>query len=291
MMIDTFIKQHHLPASFKISAQEHFISLAEQIFSLATQEKKTLFIGVNGCQGSGKSTLTAFITHYLTKQYSLAVVNLSLDDFYLSRNQRQTLAKSIHPLLVTRGVPGTHNIELLSKTLANLKAGNPTLLPRFNKSTDDIEPKNNWIDSPDVVDVVLLEGWCWGVSAQKGHDLTEPINELEQYKDATNHWRNYVNQQLANQYQPLYQYMDKWLMLQAPSFECVFNWRWQQEELLASSLKSKNNRVMSEAEIYDFIQYFQRITEHALTTFGQHADLVFKLNLQREIYQSIGKFI
>ena len=51
---------------------------------------------------------------------------MSLDDFYLPRAERVDLAKSIHPLAITRGPPGTHDVETLVD-----------VIKKFNKALDD----------------------------------------------------------------------------------------------------------------------------------------------------------
>ena len=84
------------------------------------KNKKTLMI--SGSQGSGKSTMSLQIKKYFKKYYSKNVVILSIDDFYLSIHQRKLLSKKYKTnLFETRGVPGTHNLKLLSQTIRNLK--------------------------------------------------------------------------------------------------------------------------------------------------------------------------
>ena len=50
--------------------------------------------------------------------FALGVAVLSLDDLYLTRAQRQRLALDVHPLLATRGPPGSHDLAHLVKVLA-----------------------------------------------------------------------------------------------------------------------------------------------------------------------------
>ena len=155
---------------------------------------------------------------------------MSLDDFYLTGAKRQQLAREVHPLLATRGVPGTHDIAALKQILKQLKTKQIGFtIPRFNKATDEPYPESQWpiIDTP--ADIILLEGWCWGVKPQTDEQLAAPVNELELKHDTDGLWRHYVNKQLKSYYQPLYKAMDFWLALQAPSFDCVYKWRLEQE--------------------------------------------------------------
>ncbi len=216
------------------------------------------------------------------------MVNISLDDFYLSKAQRANLAKTIHPLLATRGVPGSHDIDLLAKTLTSLKKAQPNIrLSRFNKATDDLYPNDEWLAAPNNIDIVLLEGWCWGVVAQAAEKLLTPVNNFEKEQDNDAAWRTYVNQQLVQNYQPLYSLMNCWLMLKAPSFNCVENWRWQQEEKLAKT--SQGAGVMSKAQVHNFIQYYQRLTEECLTTLPKQCDWVLELDENRQIQKVLDK--
>ncbi|UAA40688.1 kinase [Paraneptunicella aestuarii] len=248
---------------------------------------KPLFIGVNGCQGSGKSTLSDFLHRYFSQEKGLSSVVMSLDDFYFDRNTRATLANSIHPMLQTRGVPGTHDTEKMHDVLTTLKQSKTTTIavPRFNKAQDNPYPESQWSQLSSPVDIVIMEGWCWGVEAQSDEQLQQPVNELESQQDMDGTWRKYVNQCLKNDYEPLYALMDYWVMLKAPAFSQVFKWRCEQEHKLAASLaETSNTKVMSDAQIWDFIQYYQRLTEHGLNTLPPTCDKVFELGNDRSIH-------
>jgi D-glycerate 3-kinase len=284
-MLSAFIKQHKLPDEFSDTVRLHYQPLAERILAQFKKNNTPYFVGINGCQGSGKSTLTDFLAEYLTAQHPLNVVVMSLDDFYLTGEKRQQLAANIHPLLATRGVPGTHDMATLEHVLLQLKTKKIGFsIPRFNKATDEPYPKEQWtvVDKP--IDIILLEGWCWGVKPQTEEQLRSAINELELQYDAKGEWRNYVNQQLSEAYVPLYKSMDFWLALQAPSFDCVYKWRLEQEQKLqARNIDLANSKVMSPAEILNFTQYFQRLSVQSCTTIAQSADAIFYLDYARQI--------
>lgn len=285
-MLTSFIKQHHLPDTFEQTAHRYYQPIAEQLVRDYKASLTRLFVGVNGCQGSGKSTLSAFLAAYISEKYQLNVLVMSLDDFYLSSDQRQQLAQSIHPLLATRGVPGTHDTAAMAEVFQKIANNSSDFaIPKFNKATDEPFEPSKWQHIQQSVDIVLFEGWCWGVKAQSPMQLQAPINALEKTQDPDGVWRNYVNQQLSEYYQPLYQYINYWLVLQAPSFECVYQWRLEQEQKLAknSQANSSNNKVMTPAQVLDFIQYFQRLTEHGLNTLRQSANALLTLDSQRNI--------
>ncbi len=298
-MLVNFIKKHSLSKRFCDTANDFYIPLADKLAKdyqqqLKRQDNSTFFVGINGCQGSGKSTLVEFLAGYLNEQFGLSVVVLSLDDFYLGKTQRQHLAKQYHPLFKTRGVPGTHDVKLLTSVLAQLKnskrSNKAICLPHFDKAQDNPLPMKNWLTVTSGVDIVLFEGWCWGIPAEKLDNLSLPINALEAEHDQQGTWREQVNHSLLHDYQPLYDYMDTWLMLKAPSFDVVFQWRLEQEQKLAKANINKVNTsgVMSTADVNEFIQFFQRLTIHGLNVLPTKVDILFELGKNREIIASRG---
>jgi len=288
-MINKFINKNKLSNDFKKMAEDYFVPLAKEIRAHQTSAKKTYCVGINGSQGSGKSTLSAFLKDYLTETYDLYVVVMSLDDFYLSRTERQLVAADVHPLFTTRGVPGTHNTYQAKTVLLDLKQHRPTTIPRFDKATDNPHPTAAWTQVSCAADVVIFEGWCWGVEAQPPEQLIQPVNEFEATEDKNADWRNHANLQLSLHYQPLYSSMDMWVMLKASSFEDVYAWRLEQEQKLSFNTvtgepgETASSGIMNGPQIQRFIQHYQRLTEHALKTLPSTCDHVFELNSERSI--------
>ncbi len=297
-MIRNFIKQHNLDDKFVKTARQYFQPLADNLVRLRSKKRQEqsesnnqpYFIGLNGCQGSGKSTLADFLQMYLLRKYQLSAAVLSLDDFYLATKEREQLAKTLHPLFRTRGVPGTHKIDLLGQTLKSLASINlpkqVVKLPRFNKALDEPVSQALWPKVSAQLDFVIVEGWFWGVPIQQEGELAVAVNALEKNQDKQGTWRKAVNDFLEN-YQHLYLYMDYWLMLKAPNFDCVYQWRLEQEmklheRYLQNNLREKN-AIMSAEKVRVFIEYFQRLTESSLAYMPSFSDKVFYLNPQREI--------
>jgi len=283
MDIHGFLTTHQLPSSYAETAQKWFTPLCEQLLKHQEGATKPFIVGINGSQGSGKSTLTSFIEYYLSSVHGKQVVSLSIDDFYFDQSQRNALAIKVHRLLATRGVPGTHNIPLALDTLRNLDSGSRTLLPRFDKATDNPFPTEQWpviVSSPDFI---ILEGWCVGATPQSQSELKPPINHLEEVEDPLGIWRSFVNTELAGDYQTLFAKIDYRIMLKAPSFDCVYQWRLEQEHKLAKKAAKNSTGVMSDEEVANFVQHYQRITEHALRQLPKKSDTVFYLDETRTI--------
>jgi D-glycerate 3-kinase len=226
---------------------------------------------------SGKSTLADYLCTSTAEQQGSQCVALSLDDFYLTREQRIELARDVHPLLATRGVPGTHDIPLAMATIKSLIMGqDETLITRFDKSTDDRYPVQDCLTLSGPVGLIILEGWCVGAKPQSDEALETAINRLEQQEDTQGLWRVYSNNALAGTYQRLFEMADSLVMLRAPSFDSIFKWRLEQERKMSMPL-------MDEAEILRFIQHYQRLTEHCLLEIPKRADHLFQLNSERQI--------
>ena len=281
-----FLADHALSSTYRETAERWFAPLIDQVRTLREREDRTLFVGINGCQGSGKSTLAAFICRALAEQGGLRAVSMSLDDFYLTQLDRQALAKKVHPMLATRGVPGTHDVDLMRSTFAALtsKSGE-VYVPRFDKAADDRTKIEQWHRIGAPVDVVIWEGWCLGLDPEPEDRLETAVNALEAEEDPTGVWRKYANTALQT-YQPLFQQVDYWIMLAAPNFDCVWRWRCEQEAKLEAALgDTRASKVMSPGEIARFVQFYQRLTEWSLDSIPQRMHLLYQLDEQRQIKQ------
>ena len=289
------IKAHKLPTAYADIVNQWLSPIAHDIAKAANAPKKnknerSFVLGVQGTQGSGKSTASEFIQLLLQTEYQLTAVVLSIDDFYLTIAERETLSQTVHPLLKTRGVPGTHDVDLAIQTikqLAQLTVNQSTLIPRFEKAIDDRAPQESWSTFTGPVDVIILEGWCIGLKPEQSDNLTTPVNSLESQEDATGEWRQFANVNLSGQYQELFSLIDKQLVLNAPSFDCVYQWRVTQEHKLIERIKqtgaSSNIKTLSDDDVKRFISHYERLTNHALKTMPKHADWCLWLSAEQTI--------
>ena len=263
---DNYSRQHKL--SLSADYPNVLYAVASWIQSVP---QRPLTIGISGAQGSGKSTFAKLLAELLSRHLNQSAKVLSLDDFYHTRSCRQTLARNIHPLLAVRGVPGTHDIDLMARVIFDLLQGLRAAIPVFDKSADD---RRGFITSAlDPPAVLLLEGWCWGARACHEKDLKTAINALEADKDKGGIWRRYVNDQLKS-YQRLFT-TDLTIFLKVPDFQSVINWRWAQEQRISPSAHRMTRRAIAR-----FVMHYERITQRMLIEQPGRADVTLALDRQ-----------
>lgn len=285
-LIQQLLTEERLPESYAEDAKLWLLPFIEEVRAKVGQQNGSPWLlGINGAQGTGKTTLCKLIKSCLESE-GLAVLVLSIDDFYLSKAARKELAGEVHPLLATRGVPGTHDtaqlISLIS-ALQNQTLNQPLLLPLFDKASDDVVPQNQCPRVEHPVDLIILEGWFVGVLPECDAAMAAPINHLESEEDQEGIWRHYVNHCLARDYVPIFERLDELLLLKAPSFELVYEWRGLQEQKLRDSSASGSAGVMTEHQLQRFIQHYERLTRHGLSTLPAYADVVFTLDEEHRI--------
>jgi D-glycerate 3-kinase len=274
--LEAFIAEEGLPESFRATWEFVCRPLADRAGRLRQVRRRTAVIGLCGPQGSGKSTIAA-ATARLLEARGRSAVAVSLDDFYLPRGERERLAKEVHPLLVTRGPPGTHDPAMAAFAIDQLRSAGKVTLPAFDKASDTRLPRGRWRTVPSPVDVIIFEGWCVGARAQGSAALAQPVNELERTEDPDGIWRTWVNDQLDGPYQQLFGKLHDLVLLQPPGFEVVAGWRAEQE----AKLKARTGEGMDEAELERFVAHYERLTRWILAEMPERADWVVPLAADR----------
>jgi D-glycerate 3-kinase len=255
--------------------------LLDQYAGRIARSRRPYILGLSGLQGSGKSTL-ARVMKAKAEARGWATEVLSLDDFYYARSDREALAKDVHPLLRSRGVPGTHEIELMMSVLAALPQASdrlPVSHPRFDKGRDTRFSPSRWPRITRPPKLVIVEGWALGIRPQLQAALARPVNELERKEDPDGSWRHWVNKQLRG-YQPLWRKFDALIVLQAPGWEIVRRWRGEQEQDL---LARHAPLAMDAPALERFLAHFERLSRHALATLPTLADTCVEYDDDRHV--------
>jgi D-glycerate 3-kinase len=286
-VIDKLLRAEGLPAAYRQTVDAVHRPVAKVIAQRHAGLGRPMVVGLCGAQGGGKSTMSLFLKALLDAD-GLSTAVLSLDDLYLTRPEREALGGAVHPLLRTRGVPGTHDTGLGLALIDILTDGAAAevSLPRFDKAEDTRAPSQTWPRVQAPVDVLLFEGWCVGAAPEADEALIPPINALERDQDADGRWRRSVNDRLKTDYAHLFARIDLLALLQAPSFEAVLGWRALQERKLAERVAREGGDgqgVMSPAGIADFLMHYQRLTEHILREMPDRADIVMPMTVDQRI--------
>lgn len=273
--LQALIEREGLPPGYAEVVGQWWQPLAQQIAGQARLRHRPLLVGINGSQGSGKSTMSTFVAELLRQGFGLKTAVISLDDLYLTRAERQRLAAAVHPLLATRGVPGTHDVALGLRAIRTALTGEGMVrLPRFDKSTDERAAEELWPEVRAPLDILLFEGWCIAAEPSPAADLLQPLNQLEAEEDANGRWRSYVNAQLEGPYRALFDSLDLGIMLRAPDFEQVASWRLKQEHKLIA----RTGRGMDDAAVRRFVMHYERITRRMLAQPPARMDVIFDLD-------------
>ena len=256
------------------------IPLSVYINFLPNQDKPYL-ICFTGGQGSGKTTLSNFIQLVLKQVYKRTPVGFSIDDIYKTKEERETLAKTIHPLCKVRGVPGTHDIQMGLHTLDSLFQAKPstlTAIPAFSKPLDQHLPRDQWQIFKGKPDYIFFDAWCGGAKPIDEVNWIPPMNTLEKEKDPDGIWSQWSNRELAGDYQELFNRFDLLIMIKVPNMEHVYESRWLQETVLEKTIidPELKKKIMTREEVYRFVMHYERLTRYILEEIPKFADIVIE---------------
>ncbi|KAK5737146.1 hypothetical protein LTR17_006929 [Elasticomyces elasticus] len=243
-----------------------------QQYESKNEKPPPFFVGLNGVQGAGKTTLVTTLSKTLSSPpHNLRTVVLSIDDLYLPHSEQEALAKSHpkNPLVQHRGQPSTHDIKLgvrLFEALANRETN--IKLPSYDKSafsgSGDRRPESEWetvnADGQPPVEVVVFEGWCVGFrplsDAEVQRKWQAAKSEYEKKGDG------YLGQlgklQLENvqfvnarlrEYDALTDRFGAFMHIDAEDTQYVYAWRQEQE----AALRAAEGTGMTEEQVMNFV--------------------------------------
>ena len=267
---------------------DFWLPLALQLIAWRKIQTQPLIQGFLGGQGTGKTTLTTMLSLILEHQ-GYRTVSLSIDDLYKTYADRQQL--QIHdPRVDRRGPPGTHDLDLGVQVLTALKQGQtPVELPRFDKSAWQGAGDRTTPETITGADIVLFEGWLVGVRpiAPTTFDTAPP--PILTAADRT--FARDMNDRLKA-YAPLWDLLDRLIVLYIPDYRLSLQWRKQAEH----DLIAQGKPGMTDAAIAEFVTYFWRSLHPdlfitPLIQQPQTVDLVIEINadhLPAKIYRPVN---
>jgi D-glycerate 3-kinase len=261
-----------------------YIPISFWINNKCKKKGRTLILGLSGSQGSGKTMVTGILQIILKKFFKKNIYIISIDDFYKTLRDRNRMSQQKHSLFKTRGVPGTHDINLIKNFFISVKRKKfkKIKLPKFNKSIDDRSKKNYWHNINKRPEIIILEGWCVGAKPQIISSLRKPVNILERHEDKDLIWRKYANEKLKKEYKEIFAMIDYFIFMKVPNFKMVFKWRLLQESKLKKKFHYKK-KIMTYSAIKRFIMFYQRITLQMMKDLSKSASIVLLLKKNHEI--------
>ena len=261
-----------------------YIPISFWINNKCKKKGRTLILGLSGSQGSGKTMVTGILQIILKKFFKKNIYVISIDDFYKTLRDRNRMSQQKHSLFKTRGVPGTHDINLIKNFFISVKRKKfkKIKLPKFNKSIDDRSKKNYWHNINKRPEIIILEGWCVGAKPQIISSLRKPVNILERHEDKDLIWRKYANEKLKKEYKEVFAMIDYFVFMKVPNFKMVFKWRLLQESKLKKKFHYKK-KIMTYSAIKRFIMFYQRITLQMMKDLSKSASIVLLLKKNHEI--------
>ncbi|KAH0544304.1 hypothetical protein FGG08_001567 [Glutinoglossum americanum] len=248
-----------------------------------------LFLGINGVQGVGKTTLvSAIATILLSPPHCLPTVVLSIDDLYLTHASQVLLASSnpLNPLVQHRGEPGTHDIALGLSLFSALKAHQRVKIPAYDKSAfsgqGDRTDERAWeeVNVPGnmaKIQVVIFEGWCVGFRAAGTEELRQKWEDAGRCQIGTL-WKHrlvdleFVNDRLR-EYDLLTDSLDALIHIDAENTQYVYDWRREQE----AALRAGKGAGMTDEQVIKFVDGYYPAYE------------LFSDALRRGVFEGKGK--
>lgn len=281
--INRFIALHGLSQAYRPVFSGLVIPLAAWLLRRQRDHEQPLLVGVSGCQGSGRRLFALALQLILRDAFKARSCVLSLSDFSRGLKDRQQIARSIHPLLIYRDLPGTHDLALLQSTLDGLCSQDcsPIKLPVFDRTRDALLPESQWTRFASGPELILFEGWCLGARAQQDTELQSPLNEMEKNEDDNATWRKFVNQQLLVEYAPVFSRLETQIFLKAPDWQSAYDWH-VREILTTEAKASQTASSETQKSVRLSVCPYQRLTEAMLRDMPQHTAIILELNAAKQ---------
>ncbi len=137
-------------------------------------------------------------------------------------------------------------------------------------------PKKDWRKYKGRPDFIFFDAWCGGAKPIPDNKWRPPLNKLEKEKDPDQVWARWSNNELAGDYQKLFDRFDKLVFIQVEKMENVYENRWLQEKNMSKGIKDEKllKNIMNKDQIKNFVMHYERLTRHILDEMPNQADIV-----------------
>ncbi|KIN08214.1 hypothetical protein OIDMADRAFT_111304 [Oidiodendron maius Zn] len=259
----------------------------------ATNPSRPFFIGLNGVQGAGKTTLVSTLARTLQEGKGLETLVCSIDDLYLTHEDQVALAKEhpLNPLVQHRGEPGTHDMNLARDIFSTLEQGREVKIPLYDKSAHngqgDRVSSLKWAirngSGQPRIQVVIFEGWCVGFRAIS----LEEIRAKQEAPSTTLHKHRledlvFVNEKLRD-YDIMTDSFDAFIHIDAEETGYVYEWRLEQE----AALRRERGSGMTDEMVKRFVDGYYPAYE--LYTDGVRAGVLREKGEGRQLRLVVGR--
>jgi D-glycerate 3-kinase len=291
-LLEQFCREEHIPGSLEQELWHIYLPFAQWIIRLAAGVRQgrtgAYVMGINGAQGSGKTTINHILQLILRAGFHCKVVGFSIDDLYDTYPQRLQKGRQISPILARVRGPGTHDLDLGIEILDRLIEGKATRIPRFDKSLannqGDRVPESAWLEVSEAQDIVLFEGWNVGEAPFPNDRFDQRFAKLCT-ADGFSAWRDYYIAALEDNergYAALFNRLDDLVMIRIHDFDEVYANREQAEAKLRRRIASKTTEgkstagisAMTREEVRSFVDHYEPWTRHMLQEMPSRAKLV-----------------
>ncbi|GAB1728918.1 hypothetical protein NU195Hw_g4950t2 [Hortaea werneckii] len=250
----------------------HHIKQHRDHYTTRGQTPPPFFIGLNGVQGAGKTTLvTTLSTTLSSSPHNLPTVVLSIDDLYLPHDDQEALGKAhpTNPLVQHRGQPSTHDVKLGAELFQSLLDKKTNIkVPSYDKSAfagaGDRRSQGQWdtvnVEDQPPIEVVIFEGWCVGFRALSDSEVEQKWKaakaDFESNGDSYEGQLGklkledviFINKKLR-EYDALTDQFGAFMQIDAEDTQYVYNWRLQQE----AALRASKGTGMTDEQVVNFV--------------------------------------
>ena len=256
------------------SSADWLWSLGLPILSLArSQPARKELIGLSALPGCGKSSLGQWL-ETAAHNLGLSLQVISIDDFYFPADQLERSMKG-NPWGVPRALPGSHDLQLLQRTLELWRKGQSIQCPRFDKALRNGRgDRSGWRACH--ADLLVLEGWFVGCPA--GYEAERKEEGLEPPVTASELAYRKQTEEILRSYQPVWTELDQLWQLRATDHQSPQLWKRQQEDAMRTTRGSSLNG----SELDGFIRMILSAIPSEIIQ-NIPADVVFEVDPGRDL--------